>query len=193
MDRQLFKRLDSAASRLRKRRMIRGAAIVVWIGFLIALLIRSNGPDVTIPVVVGFVGVGWLLTALIAWRSFRDRRWLAVEIEKSHPDLQQRLLTAVERADRPDDYFHRRLVREAVMHARHHPWESIVSSASLWFSRAVSLAGTLALAVVLLFFVVPPPRTPRAASRLGQMSLGGVQIQPGETEVQKRDQSIGNR
>ncbi|NQT15602.1 MAG: hypothetical protein HQ582_22790, partial [Planctomycetes bacterium] len=87
----------------------------------------------------------------LAFRSARGLRWVARRIESQHPDLQHRLLAAVEqRPDLPDGRFgflQETVLREALAHSHSHDWEETVPERQI---RAAQLTGLTALALLAL-------------------------------------------
>ncbi len=92
-----------------------------------------------------------LLAAVVCWalsrRRARDPHWLAQKIELAHPQLQARLLAAVEqRPEGPSGeygYLQETVIREALEDARRHGWEETVPTRRL---RTAMLAEFAALA-----------------------------------------------
>src|SRR5262245_11159950 len=128
---------------LRHRRMLLSAGLAIgWsvlalIGLVALLWARSGNRAVPGIVLVLLVVLAILLVPVlraiirITEHPTRIARW----IERRYPDLDSRLLAAVEQ--QPDEKSHQlgflqeSVVREALHHAEFHPWESAISGAKL--------------------------------------------------------------
>ena len=142
---------------LRYRRLLRGFGLALcWLALAAAgaaLLAAARGAGYAVPVAVlvvlaaaPFVVVPVLLSAL---RAARNPVWLARRIEQRYPDLDARLLAALEQ--RPDGaggqlgFLQQTVVAEALDHAKVHPWGRLVSDRRL---RAARWANGLTLALL---------------------------------------------
>ncbi|KLU03218.1 putative transmembrane protein [Rhodopirellula islandica] len=127
------------------------------------------------------------LACLIAARlRIRNVQSVAREIEHRYPDLDQRLITAVDDsvAQHPDSYLNQRVMREAREHARRNNWPDVVSSRWLWVNRLFGLSGTLATLALAAFFLLAKPDTSATASSV-VLPKPDVVIQPGSTEIER--------
>ena len=134
-DRYLQTRMGPLARRRRALRLGSQLALC-WLTTALAaatltFLLRSAGVASawTLPI----VALAGLASGL--WLARRQRRappdWhaLALEIEARHPDLDGRLLTAVEQESPPDTgpgFLQRRLVDETLRHSRTHDWADAI-------------------------------------------------------------------
>lgn len=130
--------------------------------------------------------LGALVGAVLVWRHRRtppDWRRLARELEARHPELDGRLLTAVEQPDASGvepGYFQRRLVDETVDHSQQHRWEDLVPRSRLVTAQAAHL---LALGLLGMVFWAWPPTVPRP--RFTPPVVFGVSVTPGDTNLER--------
>ena len=144
---------------------------------------------------VGLAFLAWNLGAKI----WRDRHWALVtqrtaeRIEARFPDLDSRLLTAVEedgkrRPGRVVAFLPSAVIRETLEHQKNHDWSQVIPT---WQRRRVNLAlvGLIGLAI---FFALQSPERPRAESSPplevaaeGVVSPLEIQVDPGNTEIER--------
>ncbi|MCC9657262.1 hypothetical protein [Rhodopirellula halodulae] len=116
----------------------------------------------------------------------RNVQNVARQIEHRYPDLDQRLITAVDDsvARQPEAYLNQRVIREARDHARRNDWPDVVSRRWMWFSRLFGMSGTVtALALAALFSLAKPDAIVKASSVA--LPRPDVIIQPGNTEIER--------
>src|SRR4051794_11191765 len=100
-------------------------------GVILLIIQRQAGwtSALTLPI-VALLGIGLALAAAIRHRRSKpDLRELARKIEARHPDLEGRLLTAVQQQPKADgqlDYLQQRLVDEALLHNQRTDWGALV-------------------------------------------------------------------
>ena len=106
MQKRLYRELGQVAARYRRVRL-RVALTVVWLlsagtGALVLALDSRLGwySTLTLIVLAGVTLVVAILAGLIALRPTRDYRRVARRIEATHPDLDARLLAAIEQQPR---------------------------------------------------------------------------------------------
>ncbi|HRZ36912.1 MAG TPA: hypothetical protein P5534_11170 [Candidatus Paceibacterota bacterium] len=193
-DRYLQMRLRPLARRQRALRL-RSRLALCWlatalIAVTLTFLLRSKGVSATS--ILPILALAGLASGL--WLARRHRRapadWhaLALAIETRHPDLDGRLLTAVEQQTPPEigpGFLQRRLVDETIRHSRTHDWTEAIPR-----SRVVTAGAANLLAFVLLAFVflslrsLPPPEAPRPKEPAGlTLTPGDVALERGESLV----------
>lgn len=130
--------------------------------------------------------LGGLMGAVLVWRHWRrppDWHRLAQKLEARHPELDGRLLTAVEQPDASGvepGYFQRRLVDETVDHSHQHRWEDLVPRSRLVTAQAAHL---LALGLLGLVFWAWPHTVQRP--RFAAPVVFGVNVTPGDTNLER--------
>jgi hypothetical protein len=160
-------------------------------GLVLVTLLRELGftSRYTLPAIAGLgvvvaVGVAW-------WHRRRPQDWraLARQVEARHPELEGRLLTAVQLSASPlaePHFLERRLVDEVLDHSYRHAWSRVIP-----FTRVLTAHGAQLLAlllVALLFHRLQP-----AASQpvVAQTRLpAGVTVSPGDTELERGESLV---
>ncbi|MGB7160924.1 MAG: hypothetical protein WBD40_22875 [Tepidisphaeraceae bacterium] len=162
-ERTLHQELASVGRRYRRLLLWTGLALC-WVVLALtgaAALSWARGAGYAIPgvlLVVLIVLPAVLLPILFGWlRRVRNPAWIAHRIERRFPDLDARLLAAVEQ--RPDEstgqlgFLQQDVIAQAIQHARQQRWERVVSAGQLraakwgqWAAFAVFalIIGTLA-------------------------------------------------
>lgn len=136
-----------------------------------------------LPVLVLLVGVGVTLWLVTRRRGADDVPALVLGIERRHPELAGRLLTAVEQpfsGEREPNFLRRRLVDEVMDHAAVQRWASTVP---WWHVAGAQLIGLATIAGVLWGVGQLPPIEPRA--RGGSLPPSTVEVSPGNIELEK--------
>ncbi len=200
IQRRLQVELEKVAQRYRRLRLW-GLLAVNWLAAaLIGLLLVTFLPGASL----GLRSAAWLasafliLGAVIAWlavRSVGDNRWLARKIEVRHPELQARLLTAVEQ--QPDvqtgrfGYLQETVIREALEHGHRCGWDDTVSDGKLATVRIAHGVALVAFVVALLVLAGsgPESRNPLASTRsdadLTALGRYRVEVKPGDIEIER--------
>jgi hypothetical protein len=198
-DRRLSRELERVALRYR-RLHLRASLALLWLALAAAagaawwLGSRSGGaPPWAVPALAALAAPAALACWLAARRSARDHRRLAEEIEARHPDLDARLLAAVEQEPRLSGgrfgFLQERLLREVLAHSRREPWGRAVSDRSLALARLANLAALALFCVSLAALHRLPaggainpsagteaPRTPAPSA---------LTVEPGDTEIER--------
>ncbi len=202
MQQRLYRELGQVAARYRRIRL-RVALTVVWLlaagaGTLVLALDSRMGwrSPLTLIVLAGVTLVVAFVTGLIALRPTRDYRGIARRIEATHPDLEARLLAAIEQKPQfPKGrfgYLQVTLLREVLSHARGASWSAAIPSRRLALSQAAHLTAFALLAFVATRLIVyGDPQETR--ERLVLFDPGPVvaadhyqiEIEPGDTEIER--------
>lgn len=192
---QLRQRLRPVTRSLRQLRFWRISAVVLGVAALAGAATtvpashgRLAGPAASL-VILAAVACGLLVAALIARRSFRNERNIALLVEQRYPALRQRLLTAVQLPSRPDDessYLQQRLIEEADAHGRTHRWAETVSTGQVITSRLAAIVALALLAASLWTLAGTHPTDPAALADVAPVSRAtAVLIEPGDTEIER--------
>ena len=147
--------LGLVANRYRESRLWSLLA-VIWIVFTMigcALQLGYLSPVVTATnwLVFGFSLLATTFICFIASRLFlTDRRWLATQIENQFPDLDSRLITAVQEMEdgKPLGYLQQRVIDQTLSHGRIHSWISTVHPTPIYLARTCVLVCLLVLAAI---------------------------------------------
>ncbi len=157
IDHRLRRQLEEVARRHRRVRAATwlAAAWVVLATFGAILLSLNRSLGVYFrgePLVFAALGVTVTVILLwLSWRAARDPRWLARRIEDRFPQLDARLLTAIEQVpELPDGrygYLQQELIQEALSHGYRHDWRR---SLPAWrYATAFAACGVAACAIAL--------------------------------------------
>ena len=190
IDERLRASLEAAAGRQRRLRAwwmlaaVWGGAAVL--GFLLYWLEHQAGlasPLAPLALACGALVAAFILTTRKAAMP-TDWRWLALEIEKQHPDLNGRLLTAVEQPAKPVEglgYLQQRVIQEALLHSRRSDWGSAISGRRLLLAQGVQW-GALALLIVALWSLHAPGSHGLFLTRVSDMTIA---VTPGDTSLER--------
>lgn len=162
-------------------------ALAVWGGALLA-----SGVGLAPWLGVAAASVAGLAAAVRAAvlhrRCGRDLRQAALRIERRYPELETRLLTAVERqsaSNREPGFCEKRLVEEVLAHSRANDWAVVVPKRRVWLAQAVNLAALL-LAVMAAWKAGAPAhrvRLPLIGQTRVEVTPGDVSLERGENLV----------
>ena len=187
MNQALHDRIRPVAHRLRSQQFWRIVALVAILATIFTLVVSQFGHQgdrrVVYSVLTGTVVAlvcGWILCQF----SFRDPRAVARRIEQRFPNLEQRLLTAVNLEDSANGYLQQQVIREARNHSHGHPWTSTVSAGKLITSRLVGL-GSLVLLGIAAGTVISDTEGTDAAVAGGSGAEFRVTVEPGDTEIER--------
>ena len=183
-----------------RRLLLRTGVAACFLALAVAgllLLMWARGSGYAVPgialvllLVVPAIAIPLLVSAL---RTVRSPLWVARRIERRYPDLDARLLAALEQQQdpsRPLGYLEQTVIGESLEHARHRNWEALVTSSSLRVARFAQWAMVVAFAVV-VGSLVNDMRTRRAP---GHWWAGGVvrdldgfaiKVEPEDAEVER--------
>ncbi|QDU40387.1 Immunoglobulin G-binding protein A precursor [Maioricimonas rarisocia] len=195
-DPRLTRELHPVLRRVRKVRWLKSLALGWLILAALGGLMLWLPPG--LPVGWMFVALGVLIAitvAAVAWPRSSDRSIAARLIEEQYPDLDSRLLTAVEQ--QPDfetgryHFLQREVVSDVLVHARRRKWGDSVPGSRLFALRAANVASVLmALFVAMLLF---SDSRHRSAEPLVDGQPGAaeattgyeVTVEPGDTEIER--------
>jgi hypothetical protein len=132
-------------------------------------------------------GLGLALAVRAVWRTRRSRPdWpaLAARLETAYPDLQGRLLTAVEIAlppGRGPGYLEQRVILEACDHARLHDWRRVVPRRGVLLAHAGQLAALAGLVAAVGWLRSSAPPTLLAVAPAAR----GLTVTPGDVTLER--------
>ncbi|MFP6675743.1 MAG: hypothetical protein VB878_11750, partial [Pirellulaceae bacterium] len=202
IERRIHRRLMPVANRFSSYR----AGIALSIGWLLAALLGSmllwankswGWYSPVVPAVLVCLGiVGAISGRLLGWWLSRDLSVVANRVEVRFPELDHRLLTAMEQQPRGGrqqlDYMQESVVREALYHDYQHSWIQTLPFGRLLTAHAMSLVAFLYFAGVLsawIFWADAQPtfaeaerNDPNATIVNGPLT---VTVDPGSTDVER--------
>lgn len=185
---ELKKLLDFILAR-RRRVLLWSTLAACWtgaafLGLAIAFIERESGWGSSLAgPIIALVGIVAALVAVSRGnRRHSDLRTLAQEIEARHPELDGRLLTAVQQ---PEDaggrtYLQERLLAETVAISQRADWSRIIPRSRLVIAQAGHWLAVVFLAVVIWGLRVTSG--PALVARIGE---SGITITPGDTSIEK--------
>lgn len=172
----------------RKRRLKSWYALAaVWVvaGITAVACAQSGTSGPVLVCVIGAVSAVAALLIILFQRCTVEADWraLAAEIEARHPQLEGRLLTAVQlqaHADNGFSYLQQRVFDEALQHAKTADWSDCVPIAHLRLAQTSQW-----LALVFLGFALLGLRVRPAHHSISAAQEPGVSITPGDTAVER--------
>ncbi len=203
IDRRLRRQLDEVALRYRRMRTAMWLAIAWIVLATVAVMLVSLNRSVGFYVkgeAITFVVIGCLVTLgvlFLAARAGRDPHWIARRIESKYPQLEARLLTAIEQ--QPElpggrfGYLQTQVIQEAVFHGYRHDWRRVWPRQAYLASLLASLlaAGVIVATTVGLFRNLEPKAFSLAPlfglDRHGEPPTPTtlVSVDPGDTSIER--------
>jgi uncharacterized membrane protein YqjE len=196
----LRRELEAVARRYRRLWLWQRLALC-WLVFtllgLAALAMARNAdrlPGWITPTLVASAVIAAVFCIWTARRGVRDQIWLARRLEHQFPDLDSRLLTALEQwRTSPDDqlgFLQHTVVAEALAHARKRDWQGVVSDRSLSRARFAHLTTLFALAIVTGLLIVETQARSRLLSPTGNVEADpdapiSIRVEPGNTSIER--------
>lgn len=145
-----------------------------------------------------FLALAVVVSVLFCYLSrswFHDPRQIAARIESRFPDLDSRLLTALDEVSNPEPGFLRQMViNQTISHAASHAWEEVVSRSKVLFSQLAAVAGLLLLllgALMLANVEAPSRFLPASDPSTGTIDPSAndrielLNVDPGTTDLEK--------
>ncbi|WP_437185214.1 hypothetical protein SH668x_002312 [Planctomicrobium sp. SH668] len=195
-DPRLFRRLDQVAFRLRS---VRGLwmATIGWALLAIALFVCRLLGQYTMGWIAVLFGVPLVLIAAVIKASRRQRDFLdaAILIEKNYPELDSRLITAIQQRPEQEQwnltFLQTELLSQVFGQLRQQNWHQAVGSREFWLAHAAN-----AVAVVVCLVLLPPwshlesgPNTdaPPFVESRSENSDGAlvIEVEPGNAEIER--------
>jgi hypothetical protein len=132
---------------------------------------------------VALLAVVVFILALRDSRGDIDWRNLATAVESRYPELNGRLLTAVQQQPGEGgefNYFQRRLLEEALAHRQHNDWAEVLPNSRIRQAQALHWS-----ALLLFAFVLPGLRTTGGDHLLARITDSRLSVTPGDASVEK--------
>ncbi|MFV0445351.1 MAG: hypothetical protein ACK5Q5_17375 [Planctomycetaceae bacterium] len=198
-DARLLDRLEGTIARIRRLRLYYGLAWGWIAGLVVALaVLLLLGWPVWVAVLLGtLLAIGWGLWC--SWPQAGDLRQAAQLVEAQYPELDSRLLTAVDQQPQVGSgifsYLQMVVLGDVLKHARQQDWRYSIPRGRMWGAQLVQV-GTLLLFAVALTMVSRHRAGVAAAIGLpsaegmfaGQPSGSGedqVRVSPGDVELER--------
>ena len=185
----LKKRLECLGNRQRQLRfwseLTAAWTVAAFVGLVLAFVQRQNGWNSDlILLVIGFLAV--CLAGAVLVRSSRrriDLRQIARQVEARHPELEGRLLTAIQQEPRPEGelgYLQQRVIREAFQHSEQNDWAGVTPRSRVLIAQSAHFLSLVLLANVLMGLRVNHP-----TSFFARRADGEVTVSPGDTALER--------
>src|SRR6185369_6159523 len=159
-------------------------AIAAFLGLAAAFVERKSGwaSSLSGPVVGLFGIVAALVVLSREKRRSADLRGLAQEIETRHPELDGRLLTAVQQPPEASGrtYLQERLLEETLAISQRGDWAQIVPRSRLLVAQAGHWLAVAFLAVVLWGL-----RVTSGPALIARIAESGISVSPGDAAIEK--------
>jgi hypothetical protein len=200
---QLHSQLDRVAARVSRDRFLRRTAFAfflaaaaalglwaVWTQTKAAWLGRNSAT------LFASLTLLFLLAVMLFRRCKVNRHTAARTLEREFPDLNQRLLAALEQQPSVETgrltYLQNQVVGEALEHARSNDWLKVMPTSRLASSALLQFVGLALFATTITMFWLRPPAladVQRSAALLGQTAAAeqldsGVTVEPGDVELE---------
>ncbi|XZE32173.1 hypothetical protein SH501x_002912 [Pirellulaceae bacterium SH501] len=198
MDQQIDHYLQYVVNRFRR---IRFAWLLccLWLGLVLFMLFAWNPSQSpaqsSSPLSVSLSSRNvWLFAiafAIALWIlnrwSYSNRIWTAEQIELSHPELKQRLITSVSPAlPNESPFLRKQLANETIDHARAHDWGQAVPTSRMLSAWALQ---TLCLALACYVSWITAPASVQGVAKRsvtsGETTLREVVVEPGDVEIER--------
>lgn len=200
MNHRLSMELDRVASRYRRLRYWRALAAAWFLAALVGLAVwglgRALGSALYLSVpalcvlAVALAGMCIWLAALFA----PGRKWIALRVEAGFPELESRLLAAMEQqpalADGRFGYLQTSVIREALDHARRHEWPQVVPPRRMALAVAAQFfaLGLFFLSLVATTSWLAPSVVAAARETIEHENASAefsVTVEPGDAEIER--------
>ena len=185
----LNEHLEPVARRYRRLQLWRGLAVCWALAGLLAVALGSFGVDYRVGVplagLIGFASALWMGLSCLSAKS--DAHWLALQIERQHPELKTVLLAALEQkpdADGKFSFLQQRVIAEAVVHGRNLGWTDAFPAHRLaltHFAHVVAFAFFVAALMGLRANMVTTEKNLAAA----KAAVDSVSVTPGDTSIER--------
>lgn len=153
------------------------------------------GTSWAVPVLLGVVLLTTGASAVRAYGSARDPRWVARQVEARYPDLESLLLAAVEQRPALSDgrfgFLQESVIQGALAHSRRHDWEQAIPEQRIRKAQLAGFFGLGVLAVVCGALAGYKGRRDPAADLLPASGAARaakhyqVTVAPGDTEIER--------
>ena len=207
IQRKIVEELTEVAARYRRQRQHRILAVIwllaaiVGLGLFVANVVSGWHSEWSVPLLAGGAALASFIVVALSSRCFSNRLWVARKVEEQYPELDAKLLAALEqKPELPEGRFgflQHAVLTEVLQHARKSSWRQIVPDGALRQAYGGSLIALLSLALVvslLLGSKAPEPlvevASPPASDDVDDVNIVEpptyeVEIDPGNVEIER--------
>ena len=200
---QLHSQLDRVAGRVSRDRFLRRTAFAFFLAAAAALGLwtvwtrtQAEWLGRNSATLFALVTLLFLLVVLLFRRCKVNRHTAARTLENEFPDLNQRLLAALEQQPSVQTgrltYLQNQVVGEALQHARRNDWLKVMPTSRLASSALLQFGGLALFAATITMFWLRPPAIAdvhQSMSSLAQAAAAqlesGVTVEPGDVELER--------
>ncbi len=166
-------------------------SILAIIGIASFIIARAQNQTVSSWLILALIVLAVLAIPVVSLFLIRSKSpiWVAHLLEKRFPDLNSRLLAAMEQKPDPKSqelgYLQQIVVGEAIEHGRIKRWESVVSSSAFhaanWGKRLAMVALTIVIGTLLLTKITRLG----AGANIEVATDTSINVEPGDTTVER--------
>lgn len=204
MQARLINELSLVGKRMRSASQLTVLAIC-WLAFFLIAWSLSNGepllglsPAISSLVFLGGCLIFTVVFCLISRNWFSDLRWVAARVESRYPELDSRLLTALDQLaeDQRNDvgFLQHIVITQTVSHSNHNPWTFVVSPSKLIFAQLAAFLGFILVLIGSIMIASGDPLAQTETARpIGtplieverDATIELVSVEPGNTAIEK--------
>ncbi len=144
-----------------------------------------------VPLLAGLAATAITAVAMLHYARAPDFRSIAAKIERTHPDLQGVLITAVQQVIEPGgqpNFLQHRVLQDATARSTERDWRQVVPTRRLATAAALQFLALAAFIAVLANIRMAP--VAGRSTDAGWVSADGLAITPGDTSVEKGDSLV---
>ncbi|MEZ6067758.1 MAG: DUF4175 family protein [Planctomycetaceae bacterium] len=195
-DARLLDRLAGLTRRMRRERVYLGLGYGWILGGLLAFAMFALALPTWLAVAVGLL-TALACGALAGPSRVTESRTAAQMVEQRHPELDARLLAAIDQQPQPRgssySYLQMRLFSDVLAHARQHDWSLAMPAGRLAAAQAFQLFTFLLFAAGAFWCIRQPAVTlansadadPAAPAAAPLATVSNVLVEPGDVEVER--------
>ena len=197
MDKRLLYRLDTTRKRIQTERFLKLVGMLWFIAAIVGIALWSQKGRLFDSVGNAYIITSCLAAVIVvpaywlAMSAFRNNRLLAQRIENRFPELNQRLLAAVNQ--KPDNqgqlgYLQTLVVNETIIHDRQHGWSNVVSSSQMGSGWCMFLLGLCSLGAFCSFATrgtADPFVSDSSTAEAAEDIITELEVVPGNDEIER--------
>ncbi len=198
MDKRIQQRIRQVSRRLQASRFVLLTGLFWILTALIGFCFWITGAVPSQQVATAFLYIAGLASGaaaaafIIAQSSYRDDEAIARRIERHFPELDQRLMAALnERPNRPTNrpgYLQESVIQQALTHDLHAPWRQVVSSsrtATSWIAAVVGFVMMITLGFASQFDLPVQHTVAALIEQPSPIVTTELTIEPGNADVER--------
>ncbi|HEX8324698.1 MAG TPA: hypothetical protein VF595_12395 [Tepidisphaeraceae bacterium] len=194
-DQALRHELDRVGQRYRSLWQSTGLAIawtvlaIIGVAALVVAHRQGYGLPLWAPLTLAAVATVFAALLPLLLKQTRNPHWVARRLERQFPDLNARLLTALEQKPHPETrrlgYLQDTIVGEVVQHARTQRWHHVTTPWALGLARWGQRLALVALVVVCGAMIMGGLRGSTPSGDAAAAVGGAISVEPGDTSIER--------